>query len=180
MTRTNSSTEARSTARRRSRAPAHRVAVFRQRQALVGELIDAAFGRFAESNPELWERRAYLMLIGIVYERLIALGEEVSTDELAKLAKTLRPSSVAQRSAAGTRVAQGNGRAESGDGRSSLPQHFSEIVRQVYGTSFHDPVSSKARTPSQIERDSADGHDAHVARNGVSEVAGKRSGGADE
>ena len=52
----------------------------RRRQQSVAAILDRTFGQWAESNPDLWERRAYLMLIGLVVTNaivLIALVEQL-------------------------------------------------------------------------------------------------------
>ncbi|MDO8630534.1 MAG: hypothetical protein Q7R41_08570, partial [Phycisphaerales bacterium] len=40
------------------------IGAFRRRQASVAVILDRTFGSMAKCNPELWERRAYLMLMG--------------------------------------------------------------------------------------------------------------------
>lgn len=113
------------------------VAVHRHRQASVAAILDQTFGELAKCNPGLWDRRAYLMLVGLVYERLATNEHEIATDELIALAKILaenrrtearlgdqpRPSGDSQRQAANER----------------LPANFADIVRQVYGTNFQAP-----------------------------------------
>ena len=55
------------TPRRRS---VKKTAEFRRRQVSVAAILDETFGELAKCDPDLWERRAYLMLIGLVYEKL--------------------------------------------------------------------------------------------------------------
>lgn len=68
---------------------AARTKAFRRRQRSVAAILDSVFGPLAKCEPDLWERRAYLMLVGTMYERLALNEDELSTDELVKLAKVL-------------------------------------------------------------------------------------------
>ena len=119
----------------RGNASDEQVRAHRRRQASVAALLDQTFGQWAECNPDLWERRAYLMLVGLVYERLATNEKELPTEELVTLAKIL-----AENRRADSRV-RDNHRAQKTDGASSpgtgeLPDRFGDIVRQVYGTNL--------------------------------------------
>lgn len=107
----------------------------RKRQVSVGAILDAVFGPLGKCAPELWERRTYLMLVGLVYERLATSEAELPTDELVSLAKVL-----AENRRVEARLRKAEGPAETGDSpttdRGPLPQRFGEIVRQLYGTNF--------------------------------------------
>lgn len=73
-----------------SRGPrTKKTADFRQRQVSVAAILDETFGELAKCDPDLWERRAYLMLIGLVYEKLATCESTLPTDELISLAKAL-------------------------------------------------------------------------------------------
>ena len=89
----------------------------------------------AECSPDLWGRRAYLMLVGLVYERLAAGHDEVPTEEIVALAKVL-----AENRRVEVRLQEMDGRkrteSESDSGSGPLPERFGEIVREVYGTNF--------------------------------------------
>lgn len=117
----------------------------RRRQASVALILDNTFGTLAESDPQLWGRRAYLMLVGLVYERLATNEAEISTDELVTLAKTL-----AENRRADARTNSSADKNDSPHNTSSpqskdetlatptppdgpLPQHFADAVREVYG-----------------------------------------------
>ncbi len=139
-----------------SEAPAQdrwpeRLRAHRTRQASVASILDTAFGRLADCSPELWERRAYLMLVGMVYERLGAGEQEIPTDELVALAKVLAENRrVEVRSRAGDQL---GGAVETGAGNDGrLPKRFGDIVRQVYGISFQTPQTQRTlpgeRSPS--------------------------------
>lgn len=129
-----------------------RVRAHRQRQASISAILDQTFGRFAESDPSLWDRRAYLMLVGIVYERLATNETDVSTEELIALAKLLAESRRADNQARGTPVEgptteRQSGASASDNGR--LPDSFGDVVRQIYGTNVPPPNRSD-RPPGGI------------------------------
>ena len=127
-------------------APEETLGDRRARQAHVAEILQATFGDLAQCNPELWDRRAYLMLVGLVYERL-AVGEaEISTEEVVALAKVLSESRrVALK--ANEAGSAGDDRGEVNGRRGPLPNRFAEVVRQVYGTDFPSPVVSPTSEP---------------------------------
>lgn len=123
-----------------------KIGAYRRRQASVAAILDRTFGRMAKCNPELWERRAYLMLIGTVYERLAAGPEDIPTDELIALAKALAENRrVEARSRDGRTDPPSPGIRGSGD----LPEQFGGIVRQLYGTNFCDPGEGNADTTEE-------------------------------
>jgi hypothetical protein len=102
----------------------------RHRQASVAALLDQTFGRLADCSPNLWERRAYLMLIGLVYERLATNESEMPTDEIVTLAKVL-----AENRRADKRTGEGERHREAPSApNGTLPTVFTRLVKQVYGT----------------------------------------------
>ncbi len=104
-----------------------------RRQASVAAILDQTLGHFAKSDPRLWERRAYLMLVGLVYERLATNEEEISTDDLVTLAKVLAENRRAEARAQGNhRISETPESLQSSTGK--LPDHLADVVRQVYGT----------------------------------------------
>lgn len=107
----------------------------RKRQVSVGSILDAVFGPLGKCAPELWERRTYLMLVGLVYERLATSEVELPTKELVSLAKVL-----AENRRVETRVREADEKTETEDAPTAdpgaLPPRFGEIVRQLYGTNF--------------------------------------------
>ena len=119
-----------------------RLANYRRRQASVSTILDETFGQLAACSPDLWERRAYLMLVGLVYERLALHEDEISTEELISLSKALaenRRVELNQR-----KLRQGNDTTEvrvSHDEK--LPKHFADSVRQVYGLDVEDHGENK-------------------------------------
>ncbi len=106
-----------------------------RRQASVAAILDQTLGHFAKSDPRLWERRAYLMLVGLVYERLATNDEEISTDDLVTLAKVLAENRRAEARAQGNlRLSETPESLQSSTGQ--LPDNLADVVRQVYGTSL--------------------------------------------
>ena len=122
----------------------------RRRQASVSAILDETFGQLATCKPELWDRRAYLMLVGLVYERLATNEKDLPTEELVALAKVLAESRRAQsrpRDSVGVEEAPGSKASRDGP----LPDRFADIVRQVYGTDFHPPARTTADGPRADE-----------------------------
>jgi len=121
---------------------------YRQRQASVASILDGLFGRLADCSPELWDRRAYLMLVGLVYERLALDEDEIPTEELVKLAKVLAENRrIEAKLQQTTKDPPPDDADEAADG--ALPDRLADVVRQVYGTNFQPP---EAQT-----QDAADG-----------------------
>ena len=79
------------------------------------------------------------MLLGLVYERLATNEDELSTDDLGALSKTLAEHRrIDARVNTADRAAGAEENAEQGEGQ--LPDHFADVVRQVYGTNFQNPA----------------------------------------
>lgn len=120
----------------------HRLANHRRRQASVSSILDETFGQLAACSPDLWERRAYLMLVGLVYERLALHEDEISTEELISLSKALaenRRVELNQR-----KLRQGDDTTQAGvSDDEKLPKHFADSVRQVYGLDVEDHGETK-------------------------------------
>lgn len=116
-----------------------RVASHRHRQASVASILDATFGRLAECHPDLWDRRAYMMLVGIVYERLALQECDIDNSELTALAKILAEGRRAQ--GRGSSNVDGSDPSADGSRNGKLPNRFADVVKQVYGTSFRPPDS---------------------------------------
>jgi len=124
------------------RAWSERIGAHRRRQASVSAILDQTFGRFAESDPALWDRRTYLMLVGVVYERLATDEAELPTDELIALAKLLAESRRAD-SQSRAREAANAATAPSVSANGPLPDSFGDVVRQIYGTDVERPVRDR-------------------------------------
>jgi len=120
----------------------------RVRQASVASILDKTFGKLAECAPDLWGHRAYLMLVGVVYERLAINEKDVSTEELVSLAKVIaenRRLEVRLRELGETQ--RDNGQATTPNG--PLPDHFGDIVRRVYGTNFAEVAQAQPTDQAQ-------------------------------
>lgn len=102
----------------------------RRRQRSVAEILDGFFGTLGRCKPQLWEQRAYLLVIGIIYERLAAGEREIATEDLAALARMLSD----QRKARPPRPRRGrSGAARPPADGGELTADFARVVRQVYG-----------------------------------------------
>ncbi len=134
-------------------APTEAVASHRLRQASVAAILDQLFGPFGASDPKLWERRAYLLLVGSVYDRL-ATDAELSTDELVKLASVLAESRRSKSSKASSGPVDGepamNASRDGGNGR--LPDRFADMVRDLYGANVDDERTSTTNDTLRKER----------------------------
>lgn len=105
----------------------------RERQAEISDVLQKIFGNIADLEPRLWSHRAFLMLMGLTYERLSANENELSTDELVKLTKALGDACRVQ-----PQIKTKNTTAEPGRKEiDPLPKKFAEIVRRVYGTNLN-------------------------------------------
>lgn len=113
-----------------------KVQAHRKRQASVAKILNRTFGRFAKSNPDLWERRAYLMMVGLMYQWLATNEKEVSTEELVSLSKVLAE----QRRAEARSRGSGEKETETVGPGGELPEDIGEAVKQVYGTNFQAPA----------------------------------------
>ena len=118
-----------------------KVSVHHQRQASVAVILDQTFGQLAKCDPDLWERRTYLMLVGLVYERLATSENELPTEELVTLAKVLAENRRAQARARDGKPT-GDASEPSKPPTGALPDRFGEIVRQVYGANLQSPGAS--------------------------------------
>lgn len=109
-----------------------RMRTHRRRQASVAMILDKTFGELAESDAQLWDHRAYLMLVGLVYERLATNEKELSTDELVALAKILAENRRADARRPPCKQTTDEEKAPTkNDG--PLPKPFADAVREVYG-----------------------------------------------
>ncbi len=113
----------------------------RRRQESVAAILDQTFGQSAKCKPELWDRRAYLMLVGLVYEKLATNEYGIATNELVALAKVLAENRRVEARLVGEQ-SSASGDADRQPTSQRLPENFADIVRQVYGTNFHDPETT--------------------------------------
>ncbi len=126
------------------------LAAYRSRQASVASILEGLFGRLADSDPSIWDRRAYQLLVGLVYERLACDTDELPTSELVALAKVLNESRKADIRAVS------NAKPDDDDvpnpASNKLPERFGEMIRQVYGTSIGDaPADERSSTGTPVQ-----------------------------
>ncbi|MBI4716891.1 MAG: hypothetical protein HY763_03735 [Planctomycetes bacterium] len=102
-----------------------------RREELI-QILDTAFGPLSESDPERWDERAYLMLVGLLYLYLATTEGEISIAELSTLAKALAD---ARRARFGDSTPRGRRRAARTGAASEAAATVTlgDIVRQVYG-----------------------------------------------
>ena len=121
----------------------------RVRQVSIASILESVFGPLGECDPGLWEQRAYLMLLGLIYEKLIGNDTEFPTDDLVLLGKLLaehRRVNARVRTGGLAPDAPGDASAagDAPSNREPLPDHFADVVRQVYGTNFQSPGSTES------------------------------------
>lgn len=66
-----------------------KTSAYRKRQSRAAKIIEKVFGPFRASNPRRWEERTYMMLLGTVYEMLVAEAKTITRDELSTIARIL-------------------------------------------------------------------------------------------
>ena len=111
---------------------------YRKRQAVTAAALDQLFGTWGTCQPKLWGQRTFLLLVGIVHERLSSAAEEIPTEELIALAKVLadnrRALGDARRRRAAGEVPPSLRTPSDGSARS-----FAEVVREIYGSKAEEP-----------------------------------------
>ena len=120
----------------------------RRRWENARSVVREAVGRTEDHDPRIWERGVYQLWLWLVVERLVVRRDEIDVGELSVISKMLydqRKLSLDEaKQQANADPAQGNGAAPS----ARLPEHFGEIVRQIYGTNFQ---AGGARNDEQSE-----------------------------
>ncbi|MCH7592860.1 MAG: hypothetical protein IH989_08790 [Planctomycetes bacterium] len=139
---TASSAETTSPPEAESKAYDEQIGAHRRRMASTAAILTEMFGPFGESHADLWDRRAYLMIVALVYERLTADENELSTEELVVLSKVLAESRRAEAQSRKSHASD-TGAADKASPIGELPENFAETVRQVYGTNFQMPERAK-------------------------------------
>lgn len=114
-----------------------KLAGIRRRQDSVATILEETFGEKGKKNPLLWEKQAFLSLVGLVFERLSTNEKEVSTEELVTLSKMLAEQRRAEAQSRDSAEPQTGPVAVGAGGE--LPSDFGEAVKQIYGTNFHAP-----------------------------------------
>ena len=127
----------------------------RKPQTSIASILDTVFGPLADCHPDLWDRRAYLMLVGTVYQRLARAGGELPTDELVALAKALAESrrAHARRPEAAPSPDRRHPSNSPPPQPAPQPQPLTEAVRGVYGADLPEAAILKSElsnpAPSQ-------------------------------
>jgi len=115
------------------------LAAIRKRQRALAAALDEFYGEFRDNHPDLWNHRAYLMLIGTVYERLVGGSLELPMEELVQLAKVLADQTKVRGAVPvgkenRKKVLPGPERAAAATNDSEVPSHvIAEAIREVYG-----------------------------------------------
>jgi hypothetical protein len=121
----------------------------RERQESLKKILDRTFGPEGKKNPNLWEKRAYLMLVGLLYERLATNENEVSTEELTALSKMLAEQRRAEAQSRGSSEKEAQAVGAGGE----LPEDFGEVVKQIYGTNFHAPMGNAETQKAETRKE---------------------------
>lgn len=107
-------------------------------------VVQDAVGKEDEHDPRIWERGLYQLWLWLVVERLVVRRDEMDVGELSVISKMLYDQrklsldEAKQRDKAGD-ATRGNGAAIC----PQLPEHFGELVRQIYGTNFQDDRAAR-------------------------------------
>lgn len=119
------------------------LATHRRRQVSIASLIQSLLGDLTAAQPRMWSRHAYLMLVGLIYERLATSESELSTAELVALSKALAE----QRRADAGRGRTRRRRQKGGSGKDAEPS-IDEIVRDLYGITLDQAACADHSTTS--------------------------------
>ncbi len=109
----------------------------------VAAILEETFGAPAKCSPELWEQRTYLMLVGLVYERLATNESEIPTDELVALAKILAENRRAAARSPGSKTPSATDTQDVAS-NGQLPPRLRSAVRQLYGADLDIADASRA------------------------------------
>lgn len=120
----------------------------RARQVPVSRILSRIYGPLANCDPGLWESRAFLLLVGIIYQKLVDQEDRITTEELWNLSRMLAEQSRARHpsragaASRGSKEPRGNARNAKAASRSEL----SRMLSEVYGTVLPDAAPA-AGTP---------------------------------
>ncbi len=110
----------------------------RRRQASISAILDSLFGDLAQQEPHLWDQRTYLLLVGMIYERLAVGESDLETSDLVALAKILAECRRADTSAVKQEKKE-DADQTSVSKEKTLPGHFGGLVEDIYGAGFYPP-----------------------------------------
>ena len=102
-------------------------------------VVHDVVGKEGEHDPQIWERGVYQLWLWLVVERLVVRRDDMDVAELSVVSKMLYDQrrvslNEAKRQQQAGDAIRGNGAAIS----PQLPEHFGELVRQIYGTNLQD------------------------------------------
>ena len=104
-------------------------------------IVQDAVGKEDEHDPRIWERGLYQLWLWLVVERLVVRRDEIEVNELSVISKMLHEQRKLSLEEAKQQQKAGDGHDGAASGAANpakLPAHFSQIVRQIYGTNFQD------------------------------------------
>ena len=111
----------------------------RERQSVAAMVIAERFGPFAESHPEMWTQRTFLLIVGKVYEHLV-LCKKISPKEFIDLTRTLvencKVDAKRQEGASTQKSERGGHSASQSPGLGGVVDGLEQLVRQIYGTNL--------------------------------------------
>jgi len=99
----------------------------------IGGILDGMFGKLKDCPKELWDQRAFLMIVGLVYEKLSAKENRISLKEITTLGRILAE----QRRSRTSGAHRPRRKKKSGAVSSELPEAFGQAVKRLYGTAAH-------------------------------------------
>jgi len=121
-----------------------------ERQSWAASVINAHFGQYKDSHPDLWVHRTFMLIVTRVYERLV-LCEDISAKEFVDLTKTLVEGYK-------NKLDEREEEKDESDASSKLGgvvAGLEEMVRQIYGTNLQTadpgPLPSSSAITSQLE-----------------------------
>jgi len=112
----------------------------RHRQASISAILDAMFGDIARQDTKCWDQRTYLLIVGMIYERLAVDEAEIETSELVALAKILSECRRAD-TGANKQEQKDNSDQTSETEKGNSPRKIKVVVQDVYGAGYNPPAN---------------------------------------
>ena len=107
----------------------------RRRWRRTRVLISAVVEIEGEHDPRIWERGAYQLWLWLVVEQLVIRRDDVDVDDLSAISKMLRDQRKLSLEEL-KRCHQATDQSKTKVHSTKLPEHFGDLVRQIYGTNF--------------------------------------------
>jgi hypothetical protein len=102
-------------------------------------VVHDAVGKEGEHDPQIWERGLYQLWLWLVVERLVVRRDDMDVAELSVISKMLYDQRKLSLDESKQRRQAGDATGGKGGSiASQLPEHFGELVRQIYGTNLQD------------------------------------------